>query len=93
MVNSSDPANQLQWLVHILQASEDLGEKVRGANSTKFIMTGAGGGGGGGLQPPFEQLRDFGLGLRGVSGGGCVLIIRDLMGDDASTCVSLMIEM
>ncbi|XP_056449657.1 sphingomyelin phosphodiesterase isoform X1 [Gadus chalcogrammus] len=28
MVNSSDPANQLQWLVHILQASEDLGEKV-----------------------------------------------------------------
>ena len=30
MVNSTDPANQLQWLVHILQASEDLGEKVRG---------------------------------------------------------------
>ncbi|CAL8279210.1 unnamed protein product [Arctogadus glacialis] len=28
MVNSSDPANQLQWMVHILQASEDLGEKV-----------------------------------------------------------------
>ncbi|CAL8364705.1 unnamed protein product [Lota lota] len=28
MVNSTDPANQLQWLVHILQASEDLGEKV-----------------------------------------------------------------
>ncbi|XP_077361773.1 sphingomyelin phosphodiesterase [Festucalex cinctus] len=28
MVNSTDPANQLQWLVHILQASEDKGEKV-----------------------------------------------------------------
>lgn len=28
MVNSTDPANQLQWLVHILQTSEDLGEKV-----------------------------------------------------------------
>lgn len=29
MVNSTDPANQLQWLVHILQASEDKGEKVK----------------------------------------------------------------
>ncbi|XP_077596610.1 sphingomyelin phosphodiesterase [Stigmatopora nigra] len=28
MVNSTDPANQLQWLVHILQSSEDKGEKV-----------------------------------------------------------------
>lgn len=28
LVNSTDPANQLQWLVHILQASEDKGEKV-----------------------------------------------------------------
>ncbi|XP_077403403.1 sphingomyelin phosphodiesterase [Vanacampus margaritifer] len=28
MVNSTDPANQLQWLVHVLQASEDEGEKV-----------------------------------------------------------------
>ncbi|XP_040908189.1 sphingomyelin phosphodiesterase [Toxotes jaculatrix] len=28
MVNSTDPANQLQWLLHILQASEDKGEKV-----------------------------------------------------------------
>ncbi|KAM9846833.1 sphingomyelin phosphodiesterase [Aulostomus maculatus] len=28
MVNSTDPANQLQWLVQILQASEDKGEKV-----------------------------------------------------------------
>ncbi|XP_047463834.1 sphingomyelin phosphodiesterase [Mugil cephalus] len=28
MVNSTDPANQLQWLVHVLQASEDKGEKV-----------------------------------------------------------------
>ncbi|KAG7261376.1 hypothetical protein CRUP_036090, partial [Coryphaenoides rupestris] len=28
MVNSTDPANQLQWLVHVLQASENLGEKV-----------------------------------------------------------------
>lgn len=29
MVNSTDPANQLQWLVHILQDSEEKGEKVR----------------------------------------------------------------
>lgn len=29
LVNSTDPANQLQWLVHILQASEDKGEKVK----------------------------------------------------------------
>lgn len=35
MVNSTDPANQLQWLVHILQASEDKGEKVSGAAKTK----------------------------------------------------------
>ncbi|XP_004076363.2 sphingomyelin phosphodiesterase [Oryzias latipes] len=28
MVNSTDPANQLQWLVHILQDSEEKGEKV-----------------------------------------------------------------
>lgn len=28
MVNSTDPANQLQWLVQILQSSEDKGEKV-----------------------------------------------------------------
>ncbi|PWA22958.1 hypothetical protein CCH79_00002276, partial [Gambusia affinis] len=28
MVNSTDPANQLQWLVQVLQASEDRGEKV-----------------------------------------------------------------
>uniref|UniRef100_A0A3Q2PSV7 Sphingomyelin phosphodiesterase n=1 Tax=Fundulus heteroclitus TaxID=8078 RepID=A0A3Q2PSV7_FUNHE len=28
MVNSTDPANQLQWLVLVLQASEDRGEKV-----------------------------------------------------------------
>lgn len=28
MVNSTDPGDQLQWLVHILQASEDKGEKV-----------------------------------------------------------------
>ncbi|KAM6985801.1 sphingomyelin phosphodiesterase [Aplochiton taeniatus] len=28
MVKSTDPANQLQWLVHILQTSEDQGEKV-----------------------------------------------------------------
>ncbi|XP_029029048.1 sphingomyelin phosphodiesterase [Betta splendens] len=28
MVNSTDPANQLQWLVHTLQDSEDKGEKV-----------------------------------------------------------------
>ncbi len=35
MVNSTDPANQLQWLVHILQASEDKGEKVSRAAKTK----------------------------------------------------------
>lgn len=34
MVNSTDPANQLQWLVHILQASEDKGEKVSRAAKT-----------------------------------------------------------
>ncbi|KAJ7997559.1 hypothetical protein DPEC_G00230260 [Dallia pectoralis] len=28
LVNSTDPANQLQWLIQILQASEDEGEKV-----------------------------------------------------------------
>ncbi|KAK2879667.1 sphingomyelin phosphodiesterase [Channa argus] len=28
MVNSTDPANQLQWLVHTLQSSENKGEKV-----------------------------------------------------------------
>ncbi|XP_030009348.1 sphingomyelin phosphodiesterase, partial [Sphaeramia orbicularis] len=28
MVNSTDPANQLQWLVQVLQMSEDKGEKV-----------------------------------------------------------------
>ncbi|XP_053703199.1 sphingomyelin phosphodiesterase [Synchiropus splendidus] len=28
MVNSTDPANQLQWLVHVLQSSESKGEKV-----------------------------------------------------------------
>ncbi|KAM6907520.1 sphingomyelin phosphodiesterase [Xenentodon cancila] len=28
MVNSTDPANQLQWLVRVLQASENKGEKV-----------------------------------------------------------------
>ena len=30
MVNSTDPADQLQWLVHILQEAENKGEKVRG---------------------------------------------------------------
>lgn len=28
LVNSTDPADQLQWLVHILQESEIRGEKV-----------------------------------------------------------------
>lgn len=28
MINSTDPANQLQWLVQVLQTSEDKGEKV-----------------------------------------------------------------
>ncbi|XP_056103735.1 sphingomyelin phosphodiesterase [Rhinichthys klamathensis goyatoka] len=28
MVNSTDPADQLQWLIHILQESENKGEKV-----------------------------------------------------------------
>lgn len=35
MVNSTDPANQLQWLVHILQASEDKGEKASRAANNK----------------------------------------------------------
>lgn len=38
MVNSTDPANQLQWLVHILQASEDKGEKVSRATKTQDDM-------------------------------------------------------
>lgn len=29
MVNSTDPADQLQWLIRILQESENKGEKVR----------------------------------------------------------------
>lgn len=40
MVNSTDPANQLQWLVHILQTSEDVGEKVsadEGANGMTVL--------------------------------------------------------
>lgn len=32
LINSTDPGNQLQWLVHILQASEDKGEKVKTYN-------------------------------------------------------------
>lgn len=28
MINATDPANQLQWLVQVLQSSEDKGEKV-----------------------------------------------------------------
>lgn len=35
MVNSTDPADQLQWLVHILQESENKGEKVRGVYRTQ----------------------------------------------------------
>lgn len=31
LVNSTDPADQLQWLVHVLQESELKGEKVRRA--------------------------------------------------------------
>lgn len=39
MVNSTDPANQLQWLVHVLQASEDKGEKVGWVNIAKLMET------------------------------------------------------
>lgn len=35
LVNSTDPANQLQWLVHTLQASENKGEKVSMARKPK----------------------------------------------------------
>lgn len=35
MVNSTDPADQLQWLVTVLQASEDKGEKVSRAANNK----------------------------------------------------------
>lgn len=38
MVNSTDPANQLQWLVQILQASEDKGEKVSQWQEKKRIL-------------------------------------------------------
>lgn len=37
LVNSTDPANQLQWLVHTLQESEDKGEKVGRAKKKKQI--------------------------------------------------------
>lgn len=30
LINSTDPAGQLQWLVNVLQRAEESGEKVRG---------------------------------------------------------------
>lgn len=39
LINSTDPAGQLQWLVGELQAAEDRGDKVRESG----IGTGAGG--------------------------------------------------
>lgn len=35
LVNSTDPADQLQWLVHILQESEIKGEKVSRAGNNR----------------------------------------------------------
>lgn len=31
LINSTDPAGQLQWLVEELQAAENRGDKVRGS--------------------------------------------------------------
>lgn len=40
LVNSTDPGNQLQWLVQVLQASEDKGEKVKTFYQSKcFLQT------------------------------------------------------
>lgn len=41
MVNSTDPADQLQWLIHTLQESENKGEKVREVYRTqekKYVL-------------------------------------------------------
>lgn len=37
LVNSTDPADQLQWLVHILQESEIKGEKVSRAVNNRHV--------------------------------------------------------
>lgn len=38
LVNATDPADQLQWLVHILQESEIKGEKVSRAVNIKSSL-------------------------------------------------------
>lgn len=40
LVNSTDPAGQLQWLVHILQESETKGEKVSRAGNDRHVNQG-----------------------------------------------------
>lgn len=40
LVNSTDPAGQLQWLVHVLQESELKGEKVRRAVNNRHANYG-----------------------------------------------------
>lgn len=40
LVNSTDPADQLQWLVHILQESENKGEKVSRAVNNRHVNQG-----------------------------------------------------
>lgn len=40
LVNSTDPADQLQWLVHILQESEITGEKVSRAVNNRHVNHG-----------------------------------------------------
>lgn len=40
LVNSTDPADQLQWLVHILQESEIRGEKVSRAVNNRHVNQG-----------------------------------------------------
>lgn len=37
VVNSTDPAKQLQWLIHELQEAEDKGEKVHIIGEIKLI--------------------------------------------------------
>lgn len=37
LINSTDPAGQLQWLVEELQAAENRGDKVRGSNDPSGV--------------------------------------------------------
>ncbi|KAJ6652305.1 hypothetical protein lerEdw1_012715 [Lerista edwardsae] len=49
LVNSTDPAGQLQWLVQVLQRAEESGEKVRGLAGAGGDSSSASGGGSGRL--------------------------------------------